>query len=111
MLIVLEFQLKRLRELAALIIESDATETLPSDGIGVATSGSDASAAASTGAGDSSISDIKQNIDQVILKYVKEVNTWCFNLIYHIALRLGVILHHAFKLVVNRFDNVMQVQP
>ena len=75
MLTVLDLQLKRLRELAALIIESDATETLPSDGIGGATSGSDASAAASTGAGDSSISDIKQNIDQVILKYVKEVNT------------------------------------
>ena len=70
---MLTFQLKRLRELAALIIESDANETLPSEGTCGATSGGDASAAASTGAGDSSISDIKQNIDQVILKYVKEV--------------------------------------
>ena len=68
--------MKRLRELAALIIESDATETLPSNGICGATSGSDASAAAATGAGDSSISDIKQNIDQVILKYVKEVKLY-----------------------------------
>lgn len=67
-------QLKRLRELAALIIESDANETLPSNGVSGAISGSDASAAASTGTGDSAISDIKQNIDQVILKYVKEVS-------------------------------------
>ena len=75
------FQLKRLRELAALIIESDANETLPSEGTCGATSGGDASAAASTGAGDSSISDIKQNIDQVILKYVKEVSFTTINLL------------------------------
>ena len=57
-----------------MIIESDGSETLPSNGVSGAISGSDASAAASTGTGDSAISDIKQNIDQVILKYVKEVS-------------------------------------
>ncbi|XP_045180255.2 golgin subfamily B member 1-like [Mercenaria mercenaria] len=67
--------LKRLRELAAIVIESDHSAMLPSNGNDVSGTSGDASAASASihaGENEGEMADLKQNIDQVILKYVKE---------------------------------------
>ncbi|XP_052250522.1 myosin-11-like isoform X2 [Dreissena polymorpha] len=66
--------LKRLRELASIVVESDTSATLPSNGNDVSGTSGDASAASAsvTSHEPNEISDLKENIDQVILKYVKE---------------------------------------
>lgn len=64
---VYSLQLKRLRELATIVIESENTETLPSNGNDVSGTSGDASAASAsvTTNGEGEMADLKQNIDQV----------------------------------------------
>ncbi|KAL4217860.1 hypothetical protein ACF0H5_022599 [Mactra antiquata] len=67
--------LKRLRELATIVIDSDNTATLPSNGNDDNTKINDESAASASvqsSDNDNEMTDLKQNIDQVILKYIKE---------------------------------------
>ena len=62
-------QLKRLRELAAIVIESDSSAMLPSNGNDASGTSGDASAASAsiqTGENEGEMADLKQNIDQVI---------------------------------------------
>ena len=65
------FQLKRLRELATIVIESDNSATLPSNGNDAVASSGDASAASAsvTTGSDGEMADLKQNIDQVRIRY------------------------------------------
>lgn len=62
------FQLKRLRELAGIVVDSDNLAMLPSNGNDVSGTSGDASAASASihaGENEGEMADLKQNIDQV----------------------------------------------
>lgn len=62
-------QLKRLRELANIVVDSDTSATLPSNGNDVSGTSGDASAASAsvTSHEPNEMNDLKENIDQVKL--------------------------------------------